>query len=461
MTFLSELNSLPLWATDVGNAYLESLTSEKVYIIAGPEFGELEGHILIVNKALYGLRSSGLRWHDKCFDCLISLGFQPCKAEPDIWLRQNGDVYEYIAVYVDDMLLALKDPKAFVTQLQSPPFNFKLKGTGPIEFHLGINFQRDEHGVLYMAPEKYIDKMVDQYTRLFGQPPAQTVYAPLEKGDHPELDTSDLLGEEQTKLYQSLIGSLQWIVTIGRFDIMTAVMTLASFRAAPRKGHLERAKRIYGFLLRFRHAKIRVRTEEPDYSDVVTPEYDWSRTVYGTLEEIIPDDAPEPLGRSVTLTHYVDANLMHDMVSGRSVTGILHLINKTPVDWFSKKQATVEVATYSSEMLAMRTCIEQVIDLRNTLRYLGVPVHPKSFVFGDNETVVKGATQPHAKLHKRHNLLSFHFVREAISRGYISFSHIPGKENPSDILSKHWGYSDVWPLLKPLLYWQGDTADLA
>ena len=241
---------------------------------------------------------------------------------------------------------------------------------------------------------------------------------------------------------------------------MTAVVTLSSFRAAPRKGHLDRVKRIFGYLSKMRHATIRVRVSEPDYSDLPVKEYDWSKSVYGAIEEIIPDDAPEPLGKMVVLTHYVDANLMHDMVTGRSMTGILHLLNKTPVDWFSKKQSTVETATYGSEFLAARTCIEQVIDLRNTLRYLGVPVSSKSYVFGDNESVVNSSTQPYGKLHKRHNMLSFHYVREVIARGFVEFTHIPGAENPSDILSKHWGYSDIWPLLKALLFWQGDTLDI-
>jgi hypothetical protein len=161
----------------------------------------------------------------------------------------------------------------------------------------------------------------------------------------------------------------------------------------------------------------------------------------------------------VTLSHFVDANLVHDLITGRSMTGVLHLMNKTPVEWYSKKQATVEVATYSSEMVAMRTCVEQIIDLRNTLRYLGVPIRVKSIVFGDNEAVVKSAKQIHSKLHKRHNMLSFHFVREAIEAGYVNLTHIPGRTNPADILSKHWGYSDVWPILKPLLFCEGDTME--
>ena len=81
-----------------------------MYIVAGPEFGEREGHILVIDKALYGLRTSGARWHDRFSDCLRDLGFRPCKAEPDIWLRRNGKIYEYVAVYVDDLAFAMKDP---------------------------------------------------------------------------------------------------------------------------------------------------------------------------------------------------------------------------------------------------------------------------------------------------------------------------------------------------------------
>jgi Reverse transcriptase (RNA-dependent DNA polymerase) len=89
--FLAELNHLEIWSTDIGNAYLEAYTTEKVFIIAGPEFGEREGHILIISKALYGLRSSGARWHDRFADFIHEIGFFPSKAEPDIWMRKKGN----------------------------------------------------------------------------------------------------------------------------------------------------------------------------------------------------------------------------------------------------------------------------------------------------------------------------------------------------------------------------------
>jgi Reverse transcriptase (RNA-dependent DNA polymerase) len=91
--FLAELNELQLWATDIGNAYLEAYTSKKVYIIAGPKFGDNEGHILVISKALYGLRSSGARWHDRFADCIRELGFFPCKTEPNIWMRKKNNQY--------------------------------------------------------------------------------------------------------------------------------------------------------------------------------------------------------------------------------------------------------------------------------------------------------------------------------------------------------------------------------
>ena len=189
-------------------------------------------------------------------------------------------------------------------------------------------------------------------------------------------------------------------------------------------------------------------------------EYDWSKTIYGDILEIIPKDIPQPLGNHVTLSHYVDANLYHDMITGHSVTSILHFLNKMPIDWFSKKQVTAKMATNGSKFIVARICIDQVIDLRLTLQYLGVPIREQSYMFGDNKSVVNSSSRPHAKLHKRHNALSFHCVREAITSKFISFTFLDVMYNPADVVSKHWGYQQIWTMLNPILFFHGDTADL-
>jgi hypothetical protein len=98
------------------------------------------------------------------------------------------------------------------------------------------------------------------------------------------------------------------------------------------------------------------------------------------------------------------------MVTGRSFTAILHFLNQTLMHWYLKKQALVETATFGSEFIDARTTINQIVNLQMTLCYLGIPIQEKSYIFGDNKTVIDASSTPHAKLHKRHNALSFHCV---------------------------------------------------
>ena len=80
--FLAKPDNLEVWGADNGNEYLEAITNEKLYLVAGPEFEELEGHILLIYKALYGLKSSGLTWAQRIHDIKLGMGFSPCKADP-------------------------------------------------------------------------------------------------------------------------------------------------------------------------------------------------------------------------------------------------------------------------------------------------------------------------------------------------------------------------------------------
>ena len=71
-------------------------------------------------------------------------------------MRRNGELYEYIAVYVDDLAFAMKNPSHFVDSLKTK-YGFKIREAGPLKFHLGADFFRDEEGILCMAPQKYIE----------------------------------------------------------------------------------------------------------------------------------------------------------------------------------------------------------------------------------------------------------------------------------------------------------------
>ena len=162
----------------------------------------------------------------------------------------------------------MKDPQSLLDQLMAPPYNFKLKGSGELAFHLGCGFKRDSTGTLCMDPGQYVKRMEEAYLQHFKVKPNQKHQSPLQKGDHPELDTTPFLDEKEIEIYMSLVGSAQWSISIGRFDIQTAIMTMSKFRSAPRKGHLDIMRRVIGYLCKFQHYMIRFRVDEPDYSNV-------------------------------------------------------------------------------------------------------------------------------------------------------------------------------------------------
>ena len=96
------------------------------------------------------------------------------------------------------------------------------------------------------------------------------------------------------------------------------------------------------------------------------------------------------------------------------------------------------------------------MDIRQTLRYLGAPITTKSFLFGDNRSVVTSATLPHSTLTKRHKFLAFHRVREVIAANLMAFYWIQSAYNLIDMLSKHWGHPAVYPMILKLLITRGN-----
>ena len=100
--------------------------------------------------------------------------------------------------------------------------------------------------------------------------------------------------------------------------------------AGPDLGHMDRLKRIYSYAIRTKDYAIRSRTDQPDYSFLPDQDFDWTYSVYGNVQEILPDDMPEPLGEAVITTTTMDANLNHCLATGKSLTGCLHFVNKNP-----------------------------------------------------------------------------------------------------------------------------------
>jgi hypothetical protein len=181
-------------------------------------------------------------------------------------------------------------------------------------------------------------------------------------------------------------------------------------------------------LIDINHASIRNEVNTNDSPD-------WSE-FYPDTKENIPYDRPEPKGRLCSITCYVDADHARDQVTRRSVTGILLLLNNTPVSWISKRQKTVETSTYGSEMAASRIAVEMIISLRYMLHMLGVRIEESSLLIGDNMSVVLNTTIPASALKKKHQACNYHKIRECIASGIIRYGHIKSGDNVADLLTK-------------------------
>jgi Reverse transcriptase (RNA-dependent DNA polymerase) len=114
---------------DLGTAYL------KGFIVDVPQFGNLEEQNLVISNALYGLRSNGAPWHDRLADCMQELGFFSCKAEPDIWVPNKGMDCKYIAVFLGDLEITMKNFQELNAILEGK-YKFKTKDSVPLKSHL-------------------------------------------------------------------------------------------------------------------------------------------------------------------------------------------------------------------------------------------------------------------------------------------------------------------------------------
>jgi hypothetical protein len=289
---LAELNTLDMCAGDVGNTYLEAYAEDKAVFIVGTEFGPLGGHLMLIAKAMHGLLSSGASsYHDKFADIIHALGWFPSNADSDVWTKDCGMLYEYLATYVDALLYSGKHDQALFGELKK--IGYKLNGVGSQTYHLGGDFEHvtDPGEVLQWGSHTFINNMIGQDAIMFGEPVHKhDIHAPLDPVDHHELDTIAVLGAQDTYLYLSMIGVIQWDVILGHMDLFSAMTIMSGFRAASRECHLVRLTRVYAYLCNCRRTSIKFRTDIPDYSQFNIEQSDWGYDVYHPCVEDEPVD---------------------------------------------------------------------------------------------------------------------------------------------------------------------------
>jgi hypothetical protein len=274
----------------------------------------------------------------------------------------------------------------------------------------------------------------------------------MSEGYHPEVDNSPLCTEDDSARYRSIIGCCIWIIVLGRFDIAYATSAMSRFHMLPSEGQLKAVKRILSYLKTFPKGRVIIDTSYPDHSVYPVEDHSNYMEFYPDAREEIPKDLPFEKGPRDRMTVYVDADHAHDLVTGRSITGILVMLNNTPIRWISKRQKTVETSTYVSELVVSRVDAELILEVRYMLRSLGVALDGPALMLGDNMSAVLNTTVPSTVLKKNHNEIAYHSVREAIVARIMRFAYIKSEENVSDMLTKALSNEKFHYLMKRWLF---------
>lgn len=488
---IAALNDLKVGSCDIGNAYLNAPCKEKIWFVAGAECGEHRGKVMILERALYGLKSSGASWRSMFKEFIENhLGFVSTRADPDAYIRKNrksnitkegaldgagsngvannaldGDsgeyYYEILLVYVDDVLLVSHNPDATMDVI-GLAFEIKDGEKGPPKRYLGAETELftncEGKQVWSMKCDQYVDAAVDIVKDLLKEDGRDLKSGPRKhKGPlppqyKPELDVTDECDAEHTSRFQQLIGILRWAIELGRIDIMVEVAMMSSYQASPREGHLEALYLIFHYLSKNPKKRMVLDPYRPAINEAAfNLNADWTE-FYGYAEEQDPPNMPEPLGEPVITSCFVDADHAGNVVTRRSHTGILLFVNNALIKAYSKRQNTVESSTFGSELVAMRIARDMIVELRIKLKCFGVPLEGPTNVMCDNNGVVKNTSIPESTLSKKHNSINYHVVREAAAAGILRVGKEDTKTNLADALTKLLPYSRKMDLLGGLLY---------
>jgi hypothetical protein len=222
---------------------------------------------------------------------------------------------------------------------------------GDPDIYLGAKLKETQlpNGVMVwgLSPSKYVIQAVKNCQLHLTEKLAGR-YSILARADNPfpvdydpSTDSSDILDPDCSLFYQHLIGVMRWMVELGCIDIATEVSVLSSYLACPRKGHLENALHVMGYLRLKHNARLIFDPTYPDIDQTAFPSFDWTG-FFGNMEEAIPPNMPPPLGKDIDLHMIVDSDHAGKKRTQRSRTGFIIFCNSALIIWLSKQQVTIE-----------------------------------------------------------------------------------------------------------------------
>lgn len=387
---------------DVETAFLQAKLDKVIHLEPPPGMDVPEGHVLFLHKAIYGLKQSPLLWYLTASSFFLSLGFKRCVSDVCLFILQSGEDVIILSIYVDDLTLSSKSKVLVNWVLAQTQKRFPVRDVKPLSWTVGIRVEKDGNN-LQISQSAYIQVIFEKFICDDDEKKQRRVI-PMAVDIVLHDATSDLLSRPTgVKLYQKLVGSLNYVAHASRPDVAFAVNALSRFLQKPRDIHMDAAKRVLIYLYTTRDLAI----------------------------NYFPSVANN-------LYSFCDASLVSkESDDGRSTTGYCIFYNNNIVAWRSCRQTTVSLSTMESELDAIATTLIALQHVRNVLSEIGVMIQTYT-IYTDSLSAVKflRASADVAKPRTRHLALRFHFIRSEVLSGLLVLAHVASKDQTADILTK-------------------------
>ena len=386
---------------DAVNAFANPDLSEPTYLYLPKGYKHIPGVLLLLHRALYGLKESAALWFQHLSETLIELGFQPVPGTECLFIHEHMMVF----FYVDDIVVIYEARYVNeVEEFQSKLFKkYEMRYLGEISWFLGIRLTRDrELHKLTLCQDSYIDKITNKYNvNLSSKPPK----APLVSSD-ALIKNIGTATAQQILTYQQYVGSINFAATTSRGDVAFAASKLSEFLTNPSEHHSAAALRTMQYLGHTKH-----------YSIVFDPQ------------------ATDPY---TTLLASSDASFADDPETRFSSQGYGFKLFDGMIDWKASKQKTVTLSSTEAELLAVTNAAKETIWWTRFFDEIQLRLGTKPYIQVDNLQTIRILTTEHSQFTSklRHVDIHHHWLRQEVRKGNVSVKYTASAAILADGLTK-------------------------
>jgi hypothetical protein len=337
---------------DIQSAYLNGDLSHEVYM-KQPEGYEASNKELVckLNKNLYGLKQGAIEWNRKLHEILTKEGYNQSRNDLCLYSKQQNGKWLYISTHVDDLIVVSADSQMIKDFEEKISKTVIMKNLGNLQHYVGLQFERDEHGIFSVHQRKYIDEKLREFNLTDSKPskiPRNTGY------QKNQMASEEMKSKE---VYRSAIGSLQYLAVNTRPDIAVAVSILARHVESPRVKDWTEVKRIFRYLKFTKDKKLKL----------------------GSAEK----------ASNRQLFCYADADWGSDIQDRKSNSGYCFQFLNSTIMWSSRKQSMVTLSSTEAEYIALAEALKEAVWIRRILEDLNQVVVGPTVVYEDNQSCIR------------------------------------------------------------------------